>query len=200
VLLDHFCASDRLHRTWQFISLGAQCFLLLVASVLAFQTRNLSKGVNEAQTLATLIYSHFVFVGCRFLIFIFETSLGVAVSTQIFSLLYSLDSFATLAIYFLPKLMSGENEESLKREYGGEAAMMRVPGPSAHIDAMAKSGSSMAGFNQEAETSPNTHTDQGILSPCKPDQTGCTDGTFPEPADEEIYPVEESVDVPKDVS
>jgi hypothetical protein len=200
VLLDHFCASDRLHRTWQFISLGAQCFLLLVASVLAFQTRNLSKGVNEAHTLATLIYSHFVFVGCRFLIFIFETSLGVAVATQIFSLLYSLDSFATLAIYFLPKLMAGENEESLKREYGRAAAMMRAPNPSVHSDVIAKSGSSLAGFNQEAETASNTQTDHGILSPCKPNQAGCTDGSFPEPGDEEIYAVEESVNIQKDVS
>jgi hypothetical protein len=115
---DHFCQSERFRNGWQFISLGSQCFFLLAASVLAFQTRNLSKGINEAQTLATLIYSHFVFVGCRFLIFILESSLGGVVATQIFSLLYSLDSCATLVIYFVPKFMAGENDDFVQSYYG----------------------------------------------------------------------------------
>jgi hypothetical protein len=46
---------------WGFISLVVQGLLLFVASMLAFQMRNLCHDLNKSRSLATLIYSHFIF-------------------------------------------------------------------------------------------------------------------------------------------
>lgn len=54
----YYCTSG--NQLWNYIAVSWQLFLLLTASVLAFQTRKLREDLNETRTLAMLIYSHFV--------------------------------------------------------------------------------------------------------------------------------------------
>ena len=53
----YYCTSG--NQLWNYIAVSWQLFLLLTASVLAFQTRKLREDLNETRTLAMLIYSHF---------------------------------------------------------------------------------------------------------------------------------------------
>ena len=67
---------------------------------------------------------------------------------------------------------------------------------------IAEPGSSLVLFNPGAEQSSNTQTlfkstpglaDHDLLNPCKPNQTGCTNGSVLEPGDGEIDTFEEKV-------
>ena len=51
VTITHFCASEKNDAVWRYLSLGWQAVLLLCATVLAFQTRNIRKDLNESHTL-----------------------------------------------------------------------------------------------------------------------------------------------------
>lgn len=94
---------------WGFISLAMQGFLLFVASVLAFQMRNLKHELNESQSLAILIYSHFIFWVLRLVVFAWlENTDFASVASGIHSLLLGLDSIASICIYFLPKFFKEE--------------------------------------------------------------------------------------------
>jgi hypothetical protein len=59
VFVCHYCHS--VSSVWGFISLAVQGLLLFVASMMAFQMRNVHHDLNESQSLATLICSHFIF-------------------------------------------------------------------------------------------------------------------------------------------
>jgi len=99
----YYCRSGSV--VWGFISLAVQGLLLFVASILAFQMRNLRHELNESQSLATLIYSHFIFWVLRLVLFAWlENSEFGSVVTGIYSLILGLDSIASVCIYFLPKL------------------------------------------------------------------------------------------------
>lgn len=89
----YYCSSES--EVWGFIGVGWDVLLLLVASVLAIQTRNIRQDFNESRTLAFLIYSHFVFVLLRLATYFLEDS-GVLNSTLqgVRSLLYSTDTIA----------------------------------------------------------------------------------------------------------
>lgn len=89
---------------WQYVALGWNTVLLLCASVLAFQTRNVVQNFNESRTLAFMIYSHFVFVVLRIGTFLLSDQLDGTTATQLRSLLYAADQMTACVIYFLPKL------------------------------------------------------------------------------------------------
>ena len=57
-----------------------------------------------------MIYSHFVNVAGRSLLYIFEGYLGVVLTAQLFSLLYSWDVLGTLFFYFVPKFVAGDSD------------------------------------------------------------------------------------------
>jgi hypothetical protein len=111
VVTVHFYCSSK-SDVWRFLAVGWNTLLLTSATVLAFQTRKLpgQQDLSESQTLATLIYSHFVFVVLR--VVTFFLSLDESFLTQFRSMLYSFDTMATLLIYFVPKFMAKDRERN----------------------------------------------------------------------------------------
>lgn len=51
VTVTYFCAAEKNAELWRYMSLCWQVVLLLCATVLAFQTRNIRKDLNESHTL-----------------------------------------------------------------------------------------------------------------------------------------------------
>ena len=98
-------------NAWQYGYLAWNAILLVCASVLAFQSRNIVVHFNESRTLAFLIYSHFVFVVLRICTFLFSDQVDGSVLDHLRSVLYATDQMAACLIYFLPKLLP--NEDSL---------------------------------------------------------------------------------------
>jgi hypothetical protein len=83
--------------------------------------RNLKHELNESQSLAILIYSHFIFWIMRLISFVWlEKSDFAAAVSGIYSLVLGIDSIASICIYFLPKLY-------LKEESGRPSAVFDTP-------------------------------------------------------------------------
>lgn len=99
----HHCSSRTVG--WTYGVIGWQGLLLLSASVLAFQTRKVQKDFNESHTLALMIYSHVLFVILRVICVILMGDVGNAIFGLLLCLIFSVDTLATLCIYFLPKLI-----------------------------------------------------------------------------------------------
>ncbi|CAB9505194.1 Gamma-aminobutyric acid (GABA) B receptor [Seminavis robusta] len=109
VTVTHFCASE--NTVWRYTSMIWQLILLLCATILAIQTRNIRQDLNESHTLGVMIYSQFVFVVLRSITFVLETvsvdgaaSISRSTLEALRSLILSLDVFVALNIYFTPKL------------------------------------------------------------------------------------------------
>lgn len=104
-----FCksASD----AWSYMSIVWHTLLLVCATVLAFQTRKIQHEVNEAQTLAFMIYSHFVFVVLRVMVFMLSGVVDVSRIPRYFSLVFGVDVIATCFIYFVPKFAEKEDAD-----------------------------------------------------------------------------------------
>lgn len=104
VLIDYYCSSGS--SAWKFFSVGWTALLLLWASVLAFQSRNVRQEFNESQTLGMMTYSHFVFVMLQLItFFLSSTNVSQATLSRSRSLIYSLDTLAGICIYFVPKFL-----------------------------------------------------------------------------------------------
>ena len=99
----HYCAPGE-SPVWAYVAAGWNLLLILCASILAVQTRNVVKTFNESLTLAILAYSHFLFVILRIFFFIFIDNFSGPVMNHLQSLVYSLDQMTGLVIYFFPKL------------------------------------------------------------------------------------------------
>lgn len=108
ILLNYYCSSQT--QAWRFVSVGWNALLLLCASVLAFQTRNLRQDFNESQTLAMMTYSHFVFVILLVITFALASDVSQSTLSRFRSLIYSVDTIATLVIYFVPKFLAKDEE------------------------------------------------------------------------------------------
>lgn len=108
ISINQFCGSKS--DTWRYVAVAWNTLYLIIASVLAFQTRTMQKDFNESQTLAIMIYSHFIFVVLRVSTFFLEDSLLESELVMIHALLYSCDALATLCIYFLPKFVKVHSE------------------------------------------------------------------------------------------
>ena len=99
----YYCGQDA--DFWNLLEASWQALLLLCASILAFQTRKVRSDVVEVRTLATLIYSLFVFAVIRTITHVLELNKADLAAAR--SLISSCDVIATLVIYFLPKFMAG---------------------------------------------------------------------------------------------
>ena len=108
VNVSYFCNGGD-EKFWQYIGVGWNLILLLVASVLAFQSRNIVETFNESRTLAFLIYSHTLFVIVRTSLFIFEDKISGPLMNTLRSSLASIDQISSCVIYFLPKLSTQFN-------------------------------------------------------------------------------------------
>jgi hypothetical protein len=103
----YYCSSES--EVWGYIAVGWNSLLLFCAMVLAFQTRKIQKDFNESQTLAIMIYSHFVFVIMRIVTFALSGNISNSLLNRFQSMLFSADTLVTIAVYFVPKLTSTED-------------------------------------------------------------------------------------------
>ena len=102
------CSSRSVY--WYYLSLLWQALLLLMATVLAFQSRNVMQEFNESQSLGTMVYCHFLFMVLRaVLAFMAESNtLQPNVAAALLSYDYSLDSLISTLIYLIPKFMQAK--------------------------------------------------------------------------------------------
>jgi hypothetical protein len=111
ILVTTYCSSEK--DFWSYISFAWIGGMLVAATVLAIQSRNTRQDFNESQTLGVMIYSHFVFVILRVAIHTLPTGvLSREVLVQYQSIIFSLDTIATLVVYFFPKF----RKSSLQRD------------------------------------------------------------------------------------
>lgn len=99
------CASSSV--VWFYAILTWNFILLICASVLAIQSRNVRQEFNESKFLGLLVYARFFFVILGAIVYFLSEnndSLAPNVFAGIISLLLSFDVAAALLIYFVPKL------------------------------------------------------------------------------------------------
>ena len=107
------CRSDQI--IWPYVSEIWHTLLLIVASVLAFQSRDIIPEFNESRSIGTMIYSHFLFIVFRLIVFL----LGVqgAIATDVFgasiSFLYLFDTMFATTIYVVPKCVEARKHSSV---------------------------------------------------------------------------------------
>ena len=120
------CASDS--SLWDVIVLGWNGVLILCATVLAFQSRNVKEELNESKSLGTMIYSHFVFAVLRVIVFSLS---GMQLSEEeniesfppiepstlaaAYSFLLSVDVITAVTIYVVPKLATAHKAPDAHR-------------------------------------------------------------------------------------
>ncbi len=91
---------------------GWHLLLLIVASVLSFQSRDIVPAFNESRSIGTMIYSNFLFMLIRLIVF-FLGDRGL-ISSNVYgasmSLLYALDTLIATTIYVVPKIFEARKE------------------------------------------------------------------------------------------
>lgn len=113
VKLGYYCSNGS-SNAWQYAAVCWNSVLLLCASVLAFQTRNVVQAFNESRTLAFLIYSHALFIILRIFLLIFGESFSGNMANLLGSLLISMDQMAGCVIYFLPKFLASDEDPAFR--------------------------------------------------------------------------------------
>mmetsp|Transcript_2073 Transcript_2073/g.3676 ORF Transcript_2073/g.3676 Transcript_2073/m.3676 type:complete len:949 (-) Transcript_2073:159-3005(-) len=116
----YYCSNSSDSNVWSFVAVAWNAALLLAASVLAFQTRNVIQAFNESRTLAFLIYSHFIFVMARISIIFLSDHVQGSILNFSMSLVYSIDQVAACCIYFFPKLLVTQNGETSSDGFSGD--------------------------------------------------------------------------------
>jgi len=101
VMLRFYCASNS--DVWRYCVTAVHLAMLLSATVLAIQTRNVRDEVNESLTLGVMIYSHFLFIVLRLVLIAIESIADIWKMAYYQSILFSLDAMLTCAVYFIPK-------------------------------------------------------------------------------------------------
>mmetsp|Transcript_34240 Transcript_34240/g.102525 ORF Transcript_34240/g.102525 Transcript_34240/m.102525 type:complete len:928 (-) Transcript_34240:190-2973(-) len=104
VKLSHYCDSDS--DVWFYASFTYQAILLLCASALAYEMRQVPNSVNDSKHLAIMIYSSFFFLALRFVMYVVSETLSDdsqlmrAPLQNARSLFCSLDTVANILIFF----------------------------------------------------------------------------------------------------
>lgn len=100
---------------WTYIAVGWIGFLLLCTTILAIQMRKVQMAsFNETSTLALLVYSHMVFVLLRVVTYLLSSKdISQYTLARCQSLIFSFDTAATIAIYFVPKFTASTQQQGL---------------------------------------------------------------------------------------
>jgi len=114
--VSYFCSRGD-SNAWSSVAVGWNVLLLITASVLAFQTRNVVSTFNESQTLAFLIYSHMLFVLLRASLLVFQDNFTGTMVDHLRALLISIDQIAACVIYFLPKFIAKDEHEPSRTSF-----------------------------------------------------------------------------------
>jgi hypothetical protein len=101
---------------WEVVALGLKGFVLLSASVLAYQSREVIENLNEGNWLAFLVYSHSVFLIIRVVTVILTASgaMRASMSTNIMGIMVALETITAILLNFLPKFISIKSKKAFK--------------------------------------------------------------------------------------
>ncbi|CAB9530192.1 Gamma-aminobutyric acid (GABA) B receptor [Seminavis robusta] len=162
-----YCSGNS--NVWQYVAVGWNAVLLLCASVLAFQNRNTLQAFNESRTLAILIYSNFVFVVLRCITYLLSGHLNGTTLDHMRSMIYSLDTAATVIIYFVPKFWRKTTERDLLHLSSDAnsvgSGISRISGLGRNISGL--EGTTIATV---ASTKLHSHNSRAASSPWTPSQ------------------------------
>ncbi len=104
------CDSDMI--IFNYVLDGWHLLLLIVASVLSFQSRDIVPAFNESRSIGTMIYSNFLFMLIRLIVFVLGDR-GL-ISSNVYgasmSLLYTLDTTIATTIYVVPKIFEAQKD------------------------------------------------------------------------------------------
>lgn len=119
VKVELICRSEQI--VWPYISVIWHTLLLIVASVLAFQSRGIIPDFNESRSIGTMIYSNFLFIVFRLIVFL----LGISgsIPSNVFGasicFLYIFDTLFATTIYVIPKCIEAKkNSDAYKPKRG----------------------------------------------------------------------------------
>jgi len=144
------CASHEF-SLWDLIVLCWNGILILCATVLAYQSRNVKEEFNDSKSLGLMIYSHFLFAALRVVCLALSTSLvsgngqgdqppvidpsSLAAAT---SLLLSFDVIIAVTVYLVPKVLvaqrAPQSRWSTSWESGSIGLSSDVPARSKHTN------------------------------------------------------------------
>jgi len=105
VEINYACASY--YPAWLVIMYLYQFLLLIAATFLALQNYNVKQEFNESSRLAYVIYSQFLILLLRAIIWISKARMKAYTTNAIISFLLSVDVIMTICIYFVPKIRNG---------------------------------------------------------------------------------------------
>jgi len=91
-------------------------FVLLGASVLAYQSRDIIERMNEGHWLAFLVYSHLMFLIVRITIKVLALTDTIMASmlTKIMAIVVALETISAILVYFLPKFVRIKSNKAFK--------------------------------------------------------------------------------------
>lgn len=100
------CASKS--DAWELGAFAWECMLLLSATILTYQSRDVIEELNESSALALMVYSHFIFLLLRCLFTILNLTMRIPsiFALKAISLLLGLDTIIAMCVYFTPKFYS----------------------------------------------------------------------------------------------
>jgi len=132
---------------WVSIQLSWEFLLMLMAAVLAFQSRKAASVINDSRSLGVMVYSHVVFAGIRGgVVFLDQTNaLEARVVNALKSFNYSLDTLIALLVYVYPKIYMARQEPAEYLTAFNRTASVANFGSSHHRDDNRLSNSSRSG-------------------------------------------------------
>lgn len=71
--------------------------------------RNFAQAFNESQVLGFMIYCHLLFLTVRIVTGLMTGGFSSRGMMQIWSILFSLDTLVTIAVYFVPKFLAEDD-------------------------------------------------------------------------------------------
>ncbi|GFH47769.1 hypothetical protein CTEN210_04244 [Chaetoceros tenuissimus] len=99
------CACESKSQIWKLLRFAWEFGLLLSATVLAVQSRDVISELNESKYLIFVIYGHFLFLIMRLVLYVtfLSNSLVPGIFQGVTSIVLSVDSICAICIYFIPK-------------------------------------------------------------------------------------------------
>ena len=97
------CASSS--AVWEVLAFVWEIGILMAATVITFQSRNLISALNESHALSFMVYSHFLFLLMRLATngLVMSGVIHMSIGQKIISMYLSTDTIISILVYFGPK-------------------------------------------------------------------------------------------------
>jgi len=104
------CQSDS--QLWLVTSFAWEAVLLVTATILTFQSRDVIEDLSNTQGLAFMVYSHFLFLVVRILVLTLQMAsiFKPPLAGKVISLCLSIDTISSTLVYFGPKFIAAHKE------------------------------------------------------------------------------------------